>query len=203
MPTLEEIAKFWSDEGLKHVIPDVGQEFPEGFDVYGILKQLIDPSAGVLEVGCGYGRLSKAFPPDKYIGVDVNAKAIEAARQRNPGYRYELIKPAQELPKAGVALIYTVGLHIPDEELARFLKPICDAAKVVMIAEIMDSRWRRTGNPPVFNHDPEQYILEMANRGFLLRRFGKAVYKRYDTPPWNQGHFDIRMSFHLYAKLSN
>jgi SAM-dependent methyltransferase len=199
MPTMEALAKFWADEGLDHVIPKVGSEFPEGFDVCGLLRQMIDPAAGVLEVGCGYGRLCGAFPAQSYTGVDINPKAIAAARMRNPGYRFGHITPAAELPKAGTALLYTIALHIPDEELARFLAPVCAAASSVVIAEIMDRRWRRPGNPPVFNRDPEQYILEMANRGFLLRRFGKAVYQRYDTPQWNIGR-DVRMSFHYYAR---
>ncbi len=199
MPSLEALAEFWADEGLDHVIPNVGEEFPEGFDVYELLRQLIDPSKRVLEVGCGYGRLCRAFVAENYTGVDVNPRAIAKARENNPGYRFERIDPAAELPQADVALIYTVGLHISDEELARFLTPICVAASSVVIAEIMDIRWRRAGNPPVFNRDPEQYILEMANRGFLLRRFGKAVYQRYDNPQWNVNR-DVRITFHQYGR---
>jgi SAM-dependent methyltransferase len=202
MPTLEALADFWADEGLNHIIPDVGGEFPEGFDVYALLKQIIDPSQNVLEVGCGYGRLCRAFALQSYIGVDINPRAIEAAREKNPGYKFEIINPAAVLPKVDVALVYTVAQHIPDEELARFFKPICEAAKQVVIAEIMDIRWRRPGNPPVFNRDPEQYVLEMANRGFLLRRFGKALYARYNKPPWNVDR-DTRMSFQMYARASN
>ncbi|MGE3624364.1 MAG: trans-aconitate 2-methyltransferase [Bdellovibrionales bacterium] len=202
MPTMEALAEFWAEEGLDHVIPGTGEEFPEGFDVYDLLRQVVDPSNGVLEVGCGYGRLCKAFPADKYIGVDVNPRAIDRARAENPGYRFEVIRPADPMPKIGVALLYAVALHIPDEELARFLMPICEAAPAVAILEIMDRRWRRDGNPPVFNRDPEQYVLEMANRGYLLRRFGKAVYERYNRPPWNADR-DTRMSIHLYAKARN
>jgi len=201
MPTLEALAEFWAEEGLDHVIPNVGEEFPEGFDVFGLLRQIVDSSKNVLEIGCGYGRLCRAFTPEKYTGVDVNPKAVEAARRHNPGYRFEHIAPAAPLPAADVALIYTVALHIPDEELARFLAPVCAAAPVVVIGEIMDIRWRRAGNPPVFNRDPEQYVLEMANRGYLLRRFGKAIYKRYDNPQWNVNR-DVRMSFHYYERAA-
>ena len=201
MPTMEALSVFWANEGLDHVIPDTGDEFPEGFDVIGLLPKLVDPARSVLEVGCGYGRLCRAFPAASYIGVDVNPAAIETARQRNPDYRFECIEPGAALPKADAVLLYTVSCHISDEELARFLMPVCEAAPVVAIAEIMDIRWRRPGNPPIFNRDPEQYVLEMANRGFLLRRFGKAIYARYNKPPWNVDR-DARMTFHTYMKAS-
>jgi hypothetical protein len=93
-----------------------------------------------------------------------------------------------------------VALHISDEELDRFFASICAAAPVVVIAEIMDARWRRPGNPPVFNRDPEQYIQMMARFGYSLKAFGKTTYARYNTPEWNVGR-DIRLSFHLYERL--
>jgi SAM-dependent methyltransferase len=199
MPSLEALAEFWSEEGLDHIVPEGGEEFPEGFDVYEVLNKLINPAKGVLDVGCGYGRLCRAFKPENYIGVDVNPKAIDKAKERNPEYRFEHIKPGAELPKTGTALLYTVAGHIPDEELARFLAPICAAAPLLAICEIMDLRWRRPGNPPIFNRDPEQYILEMQNRGYLLWRFGRANYAHYNKAPWNTDH-DTRITFHLYAR---
>ena len=57
MPSLESLAQYWADEGLDHITPDGGEEFPEGFDVFEVLNKLINPSKGELEVGCGYGRL--------------------------------------------------------------------------------------------------------------------------------------------------
>jgi SAM-dependent methyltransferase len=197
--TMEALAEFWADNGLDHIVPRTGDEFPEGFNVFELLLQLVDPTKSVLDVGCGYGRLCPAFPAASYIGVDVNPAAIDAARQRNPGYRFEHIRPGAPLPKASAALVYTVACHIPDEELARFLTPICAAAPVVAICEIMDRRWRRPGNPPIFNRDPEQYLLEMANHGFQLCRFSKVIYARYNTPSWNVNH-DVRMTFHAYLK---
>lgn len=199
MATLQELADFWSAEGINYVIPPVGGEFPEGFDVREMLKKIIDPSAGVLEVGCGYGRLSAAFPADKYLGVDVNPSAIDLARQRNPGHRYQLIEPGAELPRAGTALIYTVALHVSDQALDQFLTPICQAADVVVIAEIMDERWRREGNPPVFNRDPEAYIGAMRLQGFELRQYGKVVYERYNNSGWNLNH-DVRLTVHIYQR---
>lgn len=199
MATLEELAAFWNAEGLRHVIPDVGGEFPEGFDVRLMLSQMIDATDGVLEVGCGYGRLCKAFPAQSYLRVDVNVSAVSTARENHPGYRFECIEPGAELPKAGTALIYTVACHIPDEELGRFLAPICAAVDRVVIGEVMDERWRRDGNPPIFNRDPEAYVGAMLRQGFELERYGKAVYARYDTPAFNVGR-DVRLTVHVYRR---
>jgi len=199
MATLQELADFWSAEGLKYVIPPVGGEFPEGFDVREMLRKIIDPSGGVLEVGCGYGRLSAAFPADKYVGVDVNPSAIELARERNPGHSYQWIEPGAELPAAGTALVYTVALHVSDQALEQFLKPICNAANTIVIAEIMDERWRRDGVPPVFNRDPEAYIGAMQLLGFELQQYGKVVYERYNNPNWNVNR-DVRLTVHIYQR---
>ncbi|WP_259756437.1 class I SAM-dependent methyltransferase [Pseudomonas sp. GCEP-101] len=199
MATLEQLAAFWNEEGLSHVIPEVGGEFPEGFDVRAMLGQIIDERDGVLEVGCGYGRLCRAFAPEHYLGVDVNVSAVAAARSNHPGYRFECIEPGAELPRTGTALIYTVACHIPDGELARFLAPICTAAERVVIAEVMDERWRRDGNPPIFNRDPEAYVGAMLRQGFELERYGKAVYQRYDVPAFNVGR-DVRLTVHVYRR---
>jgi len=198
MPTLEKLADFWSSEGLKHIIPNIGNEFPEGFDVRELLKAIIKPEDGVLEVGCGYGRLCRAFPAATYTGVDVNPSAIAQAKERNPEYRFEAIAPAAALPQAGTALLYTVALHISDEELVRFLKPICEAARVVVIAELMDVRWRRGGDPPVFNRDPEQYVATMMSLGYLLQAWVKAPYARYSQQSGNVA--DGRITFHTYRR---
>lgn len=196
--TLEQTTQFWANEGLQHIIPNTGEEFPEGFDVRPLLKHTIGQLDQVLEVGCGYGRLCRAFSPSQYIGVDVNPNAIAAARERNPDYLFEQVAPDAILPNAKAAFIYTVGLHISDEALERFLKPICQAAPVIMIAELMDTRWRRPGNPPVFNRDPEQYILTMAKLGFTLESFTKMPYERYGHVGGDTA--DNRITFHIYGK---
>ncbi|WP_160286235.1 class I SAM-dependent methyltransferase [Pseudomonas knackmussii] len=199
MATLQELADFWSAEGINYVIPPVGGEFPEGFDVREMLRKIIDPSGGVLEVGCGYGRLSAAFPADKYVGVDVNPTAIEQARKRNPEHRYLVIEPGADLPEANSALIYTVALHVSDQALDEFLTPICKAANTIVIAEIMDERWRRDGVPPVFNRDPEAYVGAMRLQGFELLQYGKVVYERYNNANWNVNH-DVRLTVHIYRR---
>ena len=64
----------------------------------------------------------------------------------------------------------------------------------MILAEVMDCRWRRDGNPPVFNRSPEDYILAMQALGFKLKAAEKHPYERYDREPWNVGR-DSRMTF--------
>lgn len=118
--------EFWKQNGLRHITPR-NMENPEGWDVWSYLGELVGPRS-VMEVGCGRGRLARAFSPDQYLGVDINEKALKKARQDNPGYQFAL-----EQSHADVALLYTVLLHISDERLPEFK---IDADEII-VAEIM------------------------------------------------------------------
>lgn len=142
-------AEFWKREGLQHITP-AGKENPEGWDVRPFLRELARGS--VLEIGCGPGRLCTAFDPDDYLGVDINPAAISKARTRHPEYQFELY----EGQSADSALLYTVLLHVSDDDLPEFVAGI--NADRVIVAEIMGRQWRRAGNPPVFNREPQEYI---------------------------------------------
>jgi SAM-dependent methyltransferase len=206
MPSLEEVSLYWinstlTDPGLAFVAPD---HFPEGFDVLSRIRDITEvddldweSGLGVLEVGSGRGRLCRAFPASKYTGVDISPAAVKDATERFPEYHFECVGIAAELPKAEVALIYTIALHVSDEGLYEFMEPIVAAAPKVAICEIMDSRWRRSGNPPVFNRDPEDYVSLMARFGYALKRSFKVPYKRYVSVP----NRESRISFQLYERL--
>jgi SAM-dependent methyltransferase len=206
VPSLEEISRYWInatliDPGLAFVAPN---HFPEGFDVFGRIRDItevddLDGGSGleVLEVGSGRGRLCRAFPASKYMGVDISPAAVKDAKERFPEYHFECVGISAELPKAEVALIYTIALHISDEGLYEFMEPVVAAAPKVAICEIMDSRWKHLGNPPAFNRDPEDYFRLMAQLGYALKRSFKVSYKRYESVPNREN----RISFHLYERL--
>lgn len=92
-------AEFWRDRIARAV-----REGREHYSVYLTHKTAWDkiesvhaeilarhvPSAGykVLDAGCGYGRMSKYFTAEQYIGVDFSPDFIAAARVRHPDKRF-------------------------------------------------------------------------------------------------------------------
>ncbi len=179
-----QLDEFWKNDQLANIIPqnaDLGA-FPEGWDVRPVLWEQLKEhiKRSVLEIGCGYGRLCQAFPTDYYLGLDVNPQAIQTAEQTHPGYEFQTIGFCDEYPKTDAALLYTVLLHIDDETITPMLERICRSSDVILIAEILGKeRWRRTGNPPVFNRDFQDYIQLMMQQGYYLSSCIEKPYEHY------------------------
>ena len=81
---------FWKEQGMEHVIPKGFGQFPEGFDVHGLLRNLSEEIGyeSVIDFGCGYGRLCESFDSDKYLGVDISPALIEEAKSKFENYRF-------------------------------------------------------------------------------------------------------------------
>lgn len=154
---------FWQGEdGIRNVIPRSGRkgEYPErpGFDPIKVLSDIIK-GRPVCEVGCGYGRLSEAFEPNKYIGVDCNVEAIARAKRRLPEYSFHVLDEYR-YPPSMVKFAYTVAMHIPDDEYPEFVKAMCDSTgDQIVIAEILGAEKRRD--------------LEKKDIGYIHATFGR------------------------------
>ncbi len=63
------------------------EQIPANLPLSEKIEEYIRPGAKVLDIGCGYGRLSDFFVSRgcRYYGIDVNSSAIEAARKEFPG----------------------------------------------------------------------------------------------------------------------
>lgn len=147
-------SEYWkSNSKLEHITPP-GERFPEK-GLFDALKQSVKGS--VFEFGCGDGRLAPAFDPTLYHGYDINQYAIDAARVNNPKHKFGL-----DIVASDTVLAYTVLLHIPDDQIQSVIDTFKRYERIV-IGEIMGRQWRRSGNPPVFNRDIEEYI-EMVGR---------------------------------------
>ncbi|MEZ5950873.1 MAG: tetratricopeptide repeat protein [Planctomycetaceae bacterium] len=175
---------FWKQDQLANIIPHNEQlgAFPEGWDVRPFLWDWLrnDACRRVLEVGCGYGRLCQAFPADLYLGVDINPSAVEQAARTNPAYEFQTIGFEDPYPRADAILLYTVLLHIDDLSVGPMLRRLCAATDTLLIAEILGrQRWRRSGNPPVFNRDLQDYIALLQEQGFRLARAEEKPYRHY------------------------
>ena len=183
--------KYWEDnEGCAHLVPPGGKEFPEGFDPRTVLAELIGSKEKVVEVGCGDGRLCKAFAPDKYIGVDINQKAIDRGRKNNPDYVFNLCHPTgEDIPDGDTLLFYTVLLHMSDGKLEEYLKRVTKKFKKVVVCEILGREWRRDGNPPVYNREEKEYIGIFSRLGLPYKRSQWKLYERYED--WDAENKDI------------
>jgi SAM-dependent methyltransferase len=147
-------AEFWrGNTNLRDITPR-GERFPE----VGLFEALRKACTGsVFEFGCGDGRLSRAFDPGSYVGYDINPSALAAAKKANPHHSY-----ASEWFKADTFLAHTVLLHVPDDELVEVIERAKGYQRIV-IGEVMGRKWRRPGDPPVFNREAHEYT-EMVGR---------------------------------------
>ena len=179
-----EILEFWRKAQLVHINPGVQDDFPEGWDVREELREICG-DRHVSDVGCGYGRLCTAFHPDRYEGYDLNPTAIDAARRRNPAYRFTLMQHPLDYAVRDAALLYTVLLHIHDDDIEAAIAGLCERADFIVAAEIMLRTWRGEAAlrpkeaPPVFNRDASEYVAMFKTHGFDVEDMVVAPYKRY------------------------
>jgi len=145
---------FWKTNKELWDITPRNERHPE----VGLSQVLMRSCVGsVFEFGCGDGRLSALFGADSYAGYDINLYALEAAKKANPNHKY-----VTEWEKADTFLAHTVLLHVPDDEIQAVIDKAKEYPRIV-IGEVMGRKWRREGNPPVFNRHPDEYA-EMVGR---------------------------------------
>jgi len=185
---------YWStNKELRHLTANANAPEPEGWSVIGTLQaflalvdvQLIAGTplihgAKVIDYGCGAGRLSNAFPPVGYLGLDINPAAVDAARLANPGYRYRVIE-GFDLPPTDLLLAYTTLLHLDDAETEQFFNGAAAApVKRLLICEICGKQYRRLGAPPhAYNRDLDEYATLAEARGYESEATLLRPYLRY------------------------
>jgi len=160
--------EFWQGEKALRFITPPGERFPEG-DIHGILNNHCEGK--VLEYGCGDGRLAPAFEVENYIGVDINPSAVEKAKRNNPEYDFRPV----EFPGADTILAHTVLLHVSDDRIEQLIGKFLEYPRIV-IGEVMGRNWRRSGNPPVYNRDEQDYI-DMMGRPVDIFHYPYPRYK--------------------------
>lgn len=99
----------------------------------------------VLEYGCGIGRnvpfLQQAFPGAEVVGTDISSASLVAARQDNPGVRFEIETLDLDLGKFDLIFVAGVFHHIPIAERASSMRTIAN-------------RLAPSGNVFIFEHNP-------------------------------------------------
>jgi len=173
---------YWIERGLESIVP-AGNDNPEGFDPTEIVEHYALGS--ILEIGCGFGRIARGLDPKRYLGLDINPKAIELAKVAHPKHTFEVIS-GDKYPSAETILYYTVMLHMGPDALAHEIEKISAGRyKRVIVCEIMDEKWRREGNPPVFNRSPESYIKGFEVYGWNLLSREDRPYNHYVGQRWD------------------
>jgi SAM-dependent methyltransferase len=175
---MNKVYEFWKNNSLNNIKPNRGGEFPEGWNVIEFFKNLYtkEEYGSVLDIGCGYGRLCKAFDPLNYLGIDFSKEAISQAKKLNPNYMFDSIKDSTDYPTSNTKLLYTVLLHQSDEDIDDIIKNLCESTRsMIIVAEICGRKWRRPGNPPVFNREKEEYIK-------LFAKHGRFIQEQYSEP---------------------
>lgn len=174
---MSDAREFWvRNTTLQHITPP-GTRWPEGFDPIKVLREWAEED-DVLDFGCGDGRLTEAFTPQRYVGIDINLAAVWAARSAHPEHVFE--HTGAVLPSADAVLCYTVLLHVADDEIQDTVRLIAAAArKRVLVAEILGRSWRKPGLPRVFNRERGDYEQVFHRCGLWLHRVTDRPYRRY------------------------
>lgn len=75
-----------------------------------IEEQILTMFAGahVLDLGCGFGRMSKYFDPTLYLGVDFSNEMIKLAKEKYPNYTFEVADIREYIPKRQYDVIFEV-----------------------------------------------------------------------------------------------
>lgn len=120
----------------------------------------------------------EAFPPERYVGVDINPHAIAFCRDKQPARRFELA--GEVLPVADTALAYAVLLHVPDGSVAGVIGRLMAAAPRALVVEILGRNWRSERKLPLcYNRTQEDYVDLFARSGASLARASSKPYNRY------------------------
>jgi len=192
--------KYWEDDNLNNIVPpSTPNNHPEGWDPIVFIQESLQALTfnSILDFGCGYGRLCKAFDPKNYFGIDLNKHAIEKAQAEHPHYHFQIsgLECKDEIAPVDLIFAYTVFLHLDDETLTQTLNKLAEKCqKYFVIAEILGREWRRSGNPPVFNRNKEDYVTLLNNIGLKLDNEYRKSYSRYaNNPAFKDKNTDISL----------
>lgn len=129
MASLDQQSEYWSSTGA-------GKTFTHPLDPRWL--DTLDPSARILDYGCGYGRITGELHQRGFTaleGVDLSPALITLARQHWPAVRFAVIDTPPTLPRPDehydAVLLFAVLTCIPTDsgqrelvtELRRLLRP--------------------------------------------------------------------------------
>jgi len=131
----------------------------------------------VLEVGCGPGDLAAAVVPPSatYLGIDIDAKQIEMARDRYPKLSFK-VGSAYDLPVESKSRDLVIACEVLEhlEDPARALAEIDRVAKEwVLISVPREPLWR------ILNMARGKYWSSLGNTPGHVQHFSRRAIRRF------------------------
>jgi len=122
-------------------------------------------SLSILDIGCGTGTLTQLFDNKKYLGFDIDKKAIFYAREKFPEYKFKVgdataIKIAEKFDRV---LVFGVLHHLTDKEVKK---------TVIKIYSLL----KKNGRALII--EPVPAIIPFNILGIVLRKLDKGDYIR-------------------------
>lgn len=119
----------------------------------GVIQKHLTGAGRTLDLGCGTGIYAGFFPPDAYVGADINSAYIQAAQSRFPAHRFvvqDATVPSFNDAEFDACMISGVLHHLDDQEAGRLLqlaaRAVRPSGKIVVWEDIPASRWNLVGN---------------------------------------------------------
>lgn len=188
---MNEVRYKW-EKGMK--------EFPEGFDLLTVVKEISDQLGynSIIDLGCGEGRLAPSFDPKKYIGVDIDHRAIQEAQKKFSNYQFTTVEKAPQY--ADLYLAYALFGYMSSEALDQILSNI--RCKWLIVGEILGKEWHLNTIPPLYSRDLSEYIKALRRHDFILQKHEKRVHKQYSETPFFKGK-EADVSLLVFQKISS
>jgi SAM-dependent methyltransferase len=106
-------------------------------DLYGMIRDQVEPGATVLDLGCGDGALLASLQPSRGVGVDFSLPTLLDARHRHPDLDF-VCGDVERLPISGtfdyVIASNVVGFVMDVNELFRMLTSVTHPSSRVIVA---------------------------------------------------------------------
>lgn len=138
----------------------------------------------VIDAGCGSGELLERLGPQRGIGLDLNATAIEMAHQRLPQYEFSATDACRPpVPAGSVDCIVSMHLieHLPDlaPAMEGWHAALRAGGKLVLITPNAAFR-----HPEVFSDPDHKHIYDGEELRRIVNRSGFAVEKVFTLGLW-------------------
>lgn len=120
----------------------------------------------ILDFGCGIGTLASNFDKDKYLGIDIDKKAINIASKRNPGYDFKVADGTNFKLEGKFDIVIVIGVlhHLDDkevEEALKILKSLLSKRGNILVIEAI---------PPILSFNIIGRVLRLLDNGHFVRQ---------------------------------